>query len=85
MRAAAIAAAGMVLSQPHSITIAVEAVAVHREFDRIGDPVARHQRGAHAGRAHRDAVGDGDGVEFDRGAAVGLDAAAHVLRQRRAA
>ena len=59
----------------------IEAVAGHREFDRIGDGFARRQRGAHAVAAHRDAVGDGDGVEFDRRAAAGDHAAARVLGQ----
>ena len=57
---------------------AVEQVAVGDELDRVGDHLARDQRGAHAGRAHRDAVGDRDRVELDRRAARGADALLHV-------
>jgi hypothetical protein len=59
----------------------VEAVAVHRQLDRIGDHLAADQRGAHAGRTHRDAVGDGDRVELDRRAAGGADAGRSLDRQ----
>ena len=60
---------------------AVEQVARDDELDRVGDHLARDQRGAHAGRAHRDAVGDRDRVELDRRAAGGADAVLHVLRE----
>jgi dihydroxyacid dehydratase/phosphogluconate dehydratase len=33
------------------------------QLDRIGDDLARGQRGAHAAMAHRDAVGDRDGAD----------------------
>ena len=59
----------------------VEAVAADRQLDRIGDGLARCQRCAHAVAAHRDAVGHRDGIEFDRRAAVGEDAATRVLGQ----
>ena len=52
----------------------VVAVAAHRHFDRIGDHFAADQRRLHAGMAHGDAVGDGDGGELARRAATGLDA-----------
>ena len=58
---------------------AVEEVAVGDELDRVGDHLARDQRGAHAGRAHRDAVGDRDRVELDRRAAGRADPVLHVL------
>ena len=44
----------------------VVSMATHREFDRIGDHLARGQRGLHASMAHGDAVGDGYGAEFAR-------------------
>ena len=59
----------------------VEAMPGHRKFDRICDGLARRQRGAHAVAAHRDAIGDRDGVEFDRRASARDHAAACVLRQ----
>ena len=52
----------------------VVAMAAHGELDRIGDDLARDQRGLHALMAHRDAVGDGDGGEFARRAAGCRDA-----------
>ncbi len=39
-------------------------VAAHGELDRVGDHLARSQRGLHALMAHGDAVGDGDGAEL---------------------
>ena len=71
----------MVLSQPTSSTIAsrqwpltassIESAMVSREASEARMP----------SRAHRDAVGDGDGVELDRRAAGVEHAGAHVLRQ----
>jgi hypothetical protein len=63
MRSSAIAAPGFVLSQAVN---AVKHVPASGEFDRIGDQVARNQRGLHALGAHGDAVGNGDGVELHR-------------------
>src|ERR1043166_5429389 len=45
---------------------------------RIGDHLAAHERRAHPLAAHRDAVGDRDGVELHRRAAGGADAALDV-------
>jgi hypothetical protein len=45
---------------------------------RVGDDLAADQRGLHPGRAHRDAVGDDDGVEVDRIAARRDDPGADV-------
>ena len=57
----------------------VVAMAAHGELDRIGDDLARDQRGFHALVAHGDAVGHGDGGELARRAAGGLDAQLHRL------
>jgi hypothetical protein len=43
-------------------------VAAHGEFDRIGNDLTADQGGLHALVTHGDAVGDGDGAEFARGA-----------------
>ena len=51
------------------------------ELDRVRDDLAAHQRGAHAFRAHRDAVGDGDGVELERRAAGVADPSLDVRRE----
>ena len=80
-RASAIAAAGMVLSQPTSTTSAVEAVAARDELDRVGDHLAADQRGAHPRGAHRDPVGDRDRVELHRRAAGGAHALLDVRRE----
>ena len=77
-RTSAIAAPGHRLVAADEADEAVEEVAARDELDRVGDHLARDQRGAHAGRAHRDAVGDGDRVELDRRAAGGADAVLHV-------
>ena len=55
-------------------------MAADGQFDRIGDAFAGRQRRAHAVMAHGDAVGDGDGAEFARGAAGGGDALLDRLR-----
>ena len=60
---------------------AVEAVAARDQLDRVGDHLAADQRRAHALGAHRDAVGDRDGVELHRRAAGGADAGLHVHRE----
>ncbi len=60
---------------------AVQLMALDGQFDGVGDDLAADQRGLHAGRAHRDAVGDDDGVEIDRIAARCDDAGAHILGQ----
>ena len=45
-------------------------MASDRHFNRIRNDLAADQRGLHALMAHRDAIGDGDGVEPARGAAA---------------
>jgi hypothetical protein len=55
-------------------------MAAHGELDRIRNHLAADQGGFHAGMAHGDAVGDRDGAEFARRAAIGLDALLHCLR-----
>src|SRR5581483_2721701 len=59
----------------------VEQVALGHELDRVGDQVAADERRAHPGRAHRDAVRDGDRVELDRRAAGGPNAVLDVDRE----
>ncbi len=59
----------------------VEEVAAGDELDRVGHDLAAHQRGPHALRAHRDAVGDGDGVELERRAAGLADPLLDVRRE----
>ena len=44
----------------------VVAVAAHGEFDRVGDEVARDERGLHALVTHGDAVGHGDRAKLAR-------------------
>ena len=55
-------------------------MAAHGEFDAVGDHLARRQRRLHAGVAHRDTVGDGDGAELSRRRADGGNAPLHDLR-----
>ena len=80
-RTSAITAPGIVLSQPTRqtrpskrwprATSSIESAITSREIER----------GAHAGRAHRDAVRDGDRVELDRRAARRADAVLDVPRE----
>src|SRR5437868_2811217 len=51
------------------------------ELDRIGNDLARDERGLHALGAHRDAVADRDGVELDRRAARFANAFLDPLRE----
>ena len=60
----------------------VERVRAHEKLDRIGDHLARNQRSLHAFGAHRDSVGNHDGVAFDRRATRGANAFFHLLRER---
>ena len=57
---------------------AIEHVAADEEFDGVGDNLAADERSLHALRAHRDAVGNGDGVELHGGAASGANALFHL-------
>ena len=59
----------------------VGAVGVGHVFDRVGDQLAARQRIEHAAMAHRDAVIDGDGVEFLGDAPCPLDLAGHKLAE----
>ena len=59
----------------------IGAMCIDHVFDRIGDQLARRQRIQHAAMPHRDAVIDGDGVEFLGDAAGCLDFARHHLAQ----
>ena len=59
----------------------VEAFRTHHGLDGIGDDFARDQRIAHAGRAHRDAVGNRDGVEQHALAARGIGSCRGFARQ----
>ena len=68
--------AGQDLVAPGEADQRVIAVPAHRQLDRIGDHLAADQRAFHALVAHRDPVGDGDGVEPARRAAALLDAGA---------
>ncbi len=54
-------------------------MAARDELDRVGDHLARDERGAHPLRPHRDAVRDRDRVELHRRAAGVADAALDVL------
>ena len=58
----------------------VVAVAAHGELDRIGDHLARHQRGLHALVAHGNAVGHRDGDELARRPGGGGNAPLYGLR-----
>jgi len=60
---------------------AVETFGGDGGFDGVGDDLAGHEAVTHALRAHRDAVGDGDGVEIDRFAAGVGDALLGVLAE----
>jgi hypothetical protein len=55
-------------------------MAAHRQLDRIGDQVARGERGLHALVAHGDAVGHRDGGELAGRSAGTVDAELHRLR-----
>jgi hypothetical protein len=83
-RSAAIIMPGVILSQLEMQTIASAQWRVDHVLDTVGDDFAARQRIEHAVMAHRDAVIDGDGVEFLGHAARRLDLAgdhlAHVLQ-----
>ena len=72
---------GMFLSQPPIVTSPSKPSAADDGLDRVGDDLARHERIAHAGRAHRDAVGDGDRVEKHALRAGGVGARSRVARE----
>ncbi len=77
----AMAQPGMFLSQPPTATKPSKPCRAHDGLDRIGNHLARHQRVAHAGRSHGDAVGDRDGVEQHALAAGRVDARRGLARQ----
>src|ERR1700691_5669854 len=55
-------------------------MATDRQLHRIGNDLARWQRGFHTGMPHGDAIGDGDGAELARRRAYGRYALLHRLR-----
>ena len=61
--------AGHILVATADANQAIKEVAARDQLDGIGDDFTRDQRSLHPLRAHGDAVGDGDGVEFHRRAA----------------
>ena len=73
-RTSAMAAPGMVLSQPTRQTTPSNRWPRDHELDRVGDHLAADERRLHALGAHRDAVGDRDRVELHRRAAGRADA-----------
>jgi len=56
--------AGHVLVAPGQDNAAIVPLGAAERFDRVGDDVARLERVAHTVGAHRDAVGNADGVEL---------------------
>ena len=60
---------------------AVKALSSNDSFDGVGDDLARHERIAHAGRAHRNAIRDSDGVEQHCLAAGGISTGRCLLGQ----
>src|SRR6267378_7895230 len=59
----------------------IEEIPSRDEFDGIGDDFTADQGGAHAFRAHRDAIRNGDGVELERSSTGGTNAFLHMLRE----
>src|ERR1700756_3326526 len=59
----------------------VEKISARYQLNGIGNDFTAYERGAHALGAHGDAVGDGYGIELQRGSARGADASFHVLGQ----
>jgi hypothetical protein len=70
---------GLVTADQHDHR--VEQVAARHQLDRIRDHFTAHERGAHPFAAHRDAVGDRDGVELERRGAGRAQARLDVRRQ----
>ena len=60
---------------------AVKALGADHRLDRIGNDLARHQRVAHARRAHRNAVGHGNGAEGDGLRALRFDSGGGQARE----
>ena len=69
------------LVAPDQADETVEEVAARDQLDRVGDHLARDERGAHSLRAHGDPVRDGDRVELQRRPAGSADAPLDVLRE----
>jgi hypothetical protein len=59
----------------------VEHVTARDEFDRIRDQLPADERGTHPRGAHRDAVGDRDGVDLHRRAADTAQGRLGMLRE----
>ncbi len=68
---------GFVATDEHNQGI--EEIASCDKLDRIGDDFAAHQRRAHTFRAHRDAIRNGDGVEFEGSSPGRANAILHML------
>ena len=69
------------LVAPRERDDAVEQVAAAHELDGVGDDLTAHERGPHAGRAHRDPIRDRDRIEFERRPAGLADTLADPVRQ----
>ena len=67
---------GRDLSQPAKTNQCIVAMATYGEFDTVGNDLTRGQRRLHALMPHGQAVRDGDGAKFARGAILGRNAAA---------
>ncbi len=65
---------------PRKTDNCIIAMATHRQFDCIGNRLARCERRPHALMTHRNAVGDGDRGKFAGGAVALLDTQFHGLR-----
>ena len=74
-------ATGHVLVAPADGHESVESLAAHDRFDRFGDDLARNERVFHPFGAHRNAIGNGDGVEDNRFAARCIGAARRFARE----
>ncbi len=59
----------------------VEPLCVHDQFDRVGDDLARDQRGLHSFVPHGDGIRDSDGHELDGYATGSADAFLRVIGQ----
>ena len=57
----------------------IKEIAARDEFDGVRDDFAADEGSAHALGAHGDAIGNGDGVEFERSAAGGANPVFYVL------
>ena len=77
----AISAARHVLVAAADRHEAIHSLAADDRFNGVGNDFAGNQRVFHPLGAHRDAVGNGDGIEDDRFAACGVGAGFGLARQ----